>query len=173
MAQSTDFLVPGSDIRIDGAAGGTLAGTTFVAKDLFDIAGHPTGAGNHDWARAHAIPTAHAWAVQKLLDAGATLVGKTITDEISLGILGENAFDGTPLNPKAPDRVPGGSSSGSVSAVAQGYCDFALGTDTGGSVRGAGQFLWIVWNSPNPRPPAADRNAAASTVVGHYRLVRT
>jgi amidase len=63
------------------------------------------------------------------------LIGKTITDEVSLGILGENPFDGTPLNPTAPDRVPGGSSSGSASAVAQGLCDTALGTDTGGSVR--------------------------------------
>ncbi len=166
MAQSTDFLVPGSDIRIDGASSGILAGTTFVAKDLFDIAGHPTGAGNHDWARAHAIPTSHAWAVQKLLDAGATLVGKTITDEISLGILGENAFDGTPLNPKAPDRVPGGSSSGSVSAVAQGYCDFALGTDTGGSVRVPASFCGLFGIRPThgrlpltgmlPQAPSSD-----------------
>ena len=135
MPQRTDFLVPDSNVRLEGAAGGPLAGLTFVAKDLFDVAGHPTGAGNHDWARAHPIPERNAWAVQTLLDAGATLVGKTITDEISLGILGENAFDGTPLNPKAPDRVPGGSSSGSASAVAQGFCDTALGTDTGGSVR--------------------------------------
>ena len=135
MPQRTEFLVPGSDVRIDGAGSGPLAGLTFVAKDLFDVAGHPTGAGNHDWARSHVLPQRNAWAVQTLLDAGATLVGKTITDEISLGILGESAFDGTPLNPKAPDRVPGGSSSGSASAVAQGFCDTALGTDTGGSVR--------------------------------------
>jgi amidase len=135
MTQSTHFLVPGHNVRIDGAAEGPLAGLTFVAKDLFDIAGHPTGAGNHDWARTQPIPEKNAWAVQVLLDGGATLVGKTITDEISLGILGENAFDGTPLNPKAPSRVPGGSSSGSASAVAQDFCDFAIGTDTGGSVR--------------------------------------
>ena len=135
MPRPTNFLVPGSDVRIEGADGGPLAGLTFVAKDLFDVAGHPTGAGNHDWARTHPVPDRHAWAVQRLLDAGATLVGKSITDEISLGILGENAFDGTPLNPKVPERVPGGSSSGSASAVAQGYCDTALGTDTGGSVR--------------------------------------
>ncbi len=143
MATPTEFLVPGSDVRIDGQPGGTLAGLTFVAKDLFDIAGHPTGAGNHDWARANPIPQKNAWAVQTLLDAGANLVGKTITDEISLGILGENAFDGTPLNPAAPDRVPGGSSSGSVSAVAQSFCDFALGTDTGGSVRVPASFCGL------------------------------
>ena len=139
----TSPFVPGPAIRIDGAPGGPLAGMTFAAKDLFDVAGLPTGGGNPDWPRWHPIPTRHAWAVQRLLDAGATLIGKTITDEVSLGILGENAFDGTPLNPKAPDRVPGGSSSGSASAVAQGLCDTALGTDTGGSVRVPASFCGL------------------------------
>jgi amidase len=140
---STGFLVPGGDIRIAGRAGGPLSGLTFVAKDLFDVAGTPTGGGNHDWARTHPVPQKHAWAVTTLLEAGATLTGKTITDEVSLGILGESAFDGTPLNPKAPERVPGGSSSGSASAVAQGYCDTALGTDTGGSVRVPASFCGL------------------------------
>jgi amidase len=143
MAQSTAFLVPGGEVCVAGRPGGPLAGLTFVAKDLFDVAGHPTGAGNHDWARTRPVPTTNAWAVQTLLDAGGTLVGKTITDEISLGILGENAFDGTPLNPRAPDRVPGGSSSGSASAVAQSFCDIALGTDTGGSVRVPASFCGL------------------------------
>jgi amidase len=136
-------FVPGSAVRIAGAPGGPLAGLTFAAKDLFDVAGHPTGGGNPDWARHYPVPTRHAWAVQRLLDAGATLIGKTITDEVSLGIIGENPFDGTPLNPKAPDRVPGGSSSGSASAVAQGLCDTALGTDTGGSVRVPASFCGL------------------------------
>jgi amidase len=139
----TSPFVPGSTVRIAGAPGGPLAGMTFAAKDLFDVAGHPTGGGNPDWARQYPIPMRHAWAVQRLLDAGATLIGKTITDEVSLGILGENAFDGTPLNPRAPDRVPGGSSSGSASAVAQGLCDTALGTDTGGSVRVPASFCGL------------------------------
>ena len=78
-----------------------------------------------------------------MLDAGASVVGKTITDEVSLGILGENAHDGTPLNPAAPDRVPGGSSSGSASAVASGACDFSLGTDSGGSVRVPASFCGL------------------------------
>ncbi len=103
----------------------------------------PTGGGNHDWARANPIPTKHAWAVQALLDAGASLIGKTITDEVSLGILGENPFDGTPINTAAPDRVPGGSSSGSAAAVAAGLCDTALGTDTGGSVRVPASFCGL------------------------------
>jgi amidase len=89
------------------------------------------------------VPARHAWAVQKLLDAGATLVGKTITDEVSLGIMGENAFYGTPRNSRAPDRVPGGSSSGSAAAVAAGLCDLALGTDTGGSVRVPASFCGL------------------------------
>src|SRR6266403_2787364 len=136
-------FVPGPRLRIEGRPTGPLAGLAFAAKDLFDVAGHPTGGGNPDWAKQNPVPSRHAWAVQRLLDAGATLIGKTVTDEVSLGILGENPFDGTPLNPKAPDRVPGGSSSGSASAVAQGLCDTALGTDTGGSVRVPASFCGL------------------------------
>jgi amidase len=139
----TGPFVPGPAVRIAGAPSGPLAGLTFAAKDLFDVAGHPTGGGTPDWGRRIPIPTRHAWAVQTLLDGGATLIGKTITDEVSLGILGENPFEGTPLNPRAPDRVPGGSSAGSASAVAQGLCDTALGTDTGGSVRVPASFCGL------------------------------
>jgi amidase len=139
----TSPFVAGTSLRIAGAPIGPLTGLTFAAKDLFDVAGHATGGGNPDWGRHHPIPIRHAWAVQRLLDAGATLIGKTITDEVSLGILGENPFDGTALNPKAPDRVPGGSSSGSASAVAQALCDIALGTDTGGSVRVPASFCGL------------------------------
>jgi amidase len=139
---------------------------SFAAKDLFDIAGMPTGGGNPDWARQNPVPNRHAWAVQTLLDAGATLIGKTITDEVSLGILGENAFEGTPLNPAAPGHVPGGSSSGSASAVAQGICDTALGTDTGGSVRVPASFCGLYGIRPThgrldltgmlPQAPSSD-----------------
>src|SRR5712671_4283869 len=159
-------FVPGPRIHIEGPPGGPLSGLTFAAKDLFDVAGHPTGGGNPDWARSNPVPTRHAWAVQRLLDAGATLIGKTITDEVSLGILGENPFDGTPLNPKAPGRVPGGSSSGSASAVAQGLCDLALGTDTGGSVRVPASFCGLYGIRPThgrldlsgmmPQAPSSD-----------------
>src|ERR1044071_7176382 len=143
MDHQINAFIPGPRVRMEGATHGPLQGLTFAAKDLFDVAGHPTGGGNHDWARYNRVPTRHAWAVQTLLDAGATLIGKTITDEVSLGILGENAFDGTPLNSKAPDRVPGGSSSGSAAAVAAGLCDTALGTDTGGSVRVPASFCGL------------------------------
>lgn len=166
MLPETTPFVPGPRLRTEGRPGGPLAGLTFAAKDLFDVAGHPTGGGNHDWARDHPVPTRHAWAVQKLLDAGASLVGKTITDEVSLGIMGENAFDGTPVNPLAPGRVPGGSSSGSASAVAQGLCDTALGTDTGGSVRVPASFCGLLGIRPThgslpldgmlPQAPSSD-----------------
>src|SRR6201996_6653114 len=143
MTDSINAFVPGPGIRLEGALGGPLSGLSFAAKDLFDVAGVPTGGGNHDWASWNPVPTRHAWAVQTLLDAGADLIGKTINDEVSLGIFGENAFDGTPLNTKAPDRVPGGSSSGSAAAVAAGLCDTALGTDTGGSVRVPASFCGL------------------------------
>ena len=86
------------------------------------MAGLPTGGGNPDWPGNDAPAARHAWAVEALLEAGAAFIGKTVTDEVSLGILGENAFYGTPVNPAAPDRAPGGSSSGSASAVAAGLC---------------------------------------------------
>jgi amidase len=140
---SVNCFVPGPRTHIAGRPDGPLSGLSFAAKDLFDVAGLPTGGGNHDWASWNPVPERHAWAVQALLDAGADLIGKTITDEVSLGILGENAFDGTPLNTKAPDRVPGGSSSGSAAAVAAGLCDTALGTDTGGSVRVPASFCGL------------------------------
>ncbi len=166
MTDTVNAFVAGPRVRIEGAPGGPLGGLTFAAKDLFDVAGVPTGGGNHDWPRKRAVPTRHAWAVQTLLDAGATLIGKTITDEVSLGILGENAFDGTPLNTKAPDRVPGGSSSGSAAAVAAGLCDTALGTDTGGSVRVPSSFCGLFGIRPThgrldltgmlPQAPSSD-----------------
>src|SRR5580658_3745621 len=151
MPDDFDAFVPGERFRIEGKAGGPLAGLTFAAKDLFDVAGHPTGGGNPDWARVNPVPMRHAWAVQRLLDSGASLIGKTITDEVSLGILGENPFDGTARNPCAPGRVPGGSSSGSAVAVAAGICDTALGTDTGGSVRVPASFCGLYGIRPTHR----------------------
>ena len=159
-------FVPGARARLAGAPPGPWAGLTCAAKDLFDVAGWPTGGGNPDWASYYPVPSKHGFAVQTLLDAGASLIGKTITDEVSLGILGENAFDGTPVNTAAPDRVPGGSSSGSAAAVAAGNCDTALGTDTGGSVRVPASFCGLYGIRPThgrvnvtgmlPQAPSSD-----------------
>ena len=120
---------------IEGAPEGPLSGLTFAVKDLYDIAGYKTGGGSPEWLETHEAATATAPTVQKCLDAGATMIGKTVCDELFYAFFGENAHYGTPLNSAAPRRVPGGSSSGSAAAVAAGMCDFALGSDTGGSVR--------------------------------------
>jgi amidase len=122
---------------------GVLAGLTFAIKDLFDIAGSRSAWGNPDRLRDASVALATAPAVLVPLLAGAQLVGKTHTDEIACGMFGMNPHFGTPINPQAPQRVPGGSSSGSASAVAAGLCDFALGTDTGGSVRVPASFCGL------------------------------
>ena len=138
-----------STARLQGAPGRPLSGLAFAAKDLFDIAGHVTGAGNPDWLALHSPASRTAPVVQALVDAGADMVGKTHTDELSRGILGENAHYGTPTNPNAPGRVPGGSSSGSAAAVAGGLVEFAIGTDTGGSVRIPASFCGIFGIRPS------------------------
>lgn len=113
---------------------GAPGGRPFAVKDTLDVAGHPTRAGSA--ALDDAAPAAaHAEAVQRLLDAGWRLVGKTTLHELAFGTTGLNHHAGTPRNPAWPERVPGGSSSGSAVAVASGAVPLALGTDTGGSVR--------------------------------------
>jgi amidase len=118
-----------------GAANGPLEGLTLAVKDMYDIAGERTGGGNPDWLAAQEPAAQHANAVGKLIGAGATIIGKTVCDEFFYSVAGVNAHYGTPLNPRAPGRIPGGSSSGSASATAAGACDIGLGSDTGGSVR--------------------------------------
>src|SRR4051812_47312865 len=130
--QSGAFIEP---FTVPPTRSGPLDGLSFAVKDLIDIAGHQTGCGNPARLATHPAATSHAICVELLLAAGARCEGKTITDEIAFSLLGENHFYGTPLNPAAPERVPGGSSSRSASAVACGLVDFAVGTDTGGSVR--------------------------------------
>jgi amidase len=120
---------------IEPRARGSLDGMRFAVKDLLDVAGYHTGCGTPRWRETHPVAAVNACVVDLLLHAGGRLVGKTISDELAFSIIGENAHYGTPLNPRAPDRVPGGSSSGSASAVAQGECELGIGTDTTGSVR--------------------------------------
>lgn len=122
-------------VTLEGAATGPLAGTTCGVKDLYHIAGQRTGFGNPTWFETHPAADSTAVAVRRLLDAGARMVGKTHTDELAYSLNGENRHYGTPVNANAPGRIPGGSSSGSAAAVAGGLVDFALGSDTGGSVR--------------------------------------
>jgi len=128
---------------IAGAATGPLAGLTCAVKDMYDIAGYRTGGGSPDWLAAASEANSSAAAVRRVLDAGATLIGKTICDEFFFSVTGANAHYGTPVNPRAPGRLPGGSSSGSAAATAAGACDFALGSDTGGSVRVPASFCGV------------------------------
>jgi amidase len=122
-------------VEMDGASEGPLRGLSFAVKDVFDIAGYCTGNGNPLWLKTHAPAARTASSVERLLAAGATMVGKTHTDEMAYSLNGENLHYGTPVNPRAPGRIAGGSSSGSAAAVSGGLVDFALGTDCGGSVR--------------------------------------
>jgi amidase len=126
---------PHGDFEIAGAARGPLHGLTFATKDIFDIAGRVTGCGNPDWLASHPPASANAAAVQALLDAGARMIGKTITDELAFSLNGQNFHYGTPRNAVTPERLPGGSSGGSASVVGHRIVDLALGSDTGGSVR--------------------------------------
>jgi amidase len=120
---------------LEGTVDGPLAGHTFAAKDVFDIAGERTGFGNPTWLATHTPAVKTAEAVLRLVDAGANMIARTVTDELTYSLTGENIHYGTPINPRCLDRVPGGSSSGSAVAVAGGLVDFSLGTDCGGSVR--------------------------------------
>ena len=139
MADSIDdplgAFVPDTAVDIAGADSGPLQGMRFVAKDIFDVAGAVTGCGNPDWASSHEPAAKHCDAVRALLDAGAHLVGKVITDEFAYSLNGINHHYGAPTNSNAPGRITGGSSSGSASVVAGGVVETALGSDTGGSVR--------------------------------------
>jgi len=135
-------------VEIEGASHGPLHGLKFAVKDIYDVAGHRTGFGNPDWLRTHE-PAAHTSSVvQRLLDAGADLVGKTHTDELTWSLTGENAHYGAPVNVNAPGRVTGGSSSGSASVVATNVVDFSIGSDTGGSVRLPASFCGILGMRP-------------------------
>jgi len=143
LSDPLDAFCKDTDAYISGRVGGALSSLTFAAKDIFDVAGYVTGGGNPDWKATHQPAERNAWVVQTLVNAGATMAGKTVTDELTRGILGENAHYGTPINSKAPGRVPGGSSSGSAAAVAGGLVNFALGSDTGGSVRIPASFCGL------------------------------
>ncbi|MDE2361357.1 MAG: amidase [Hyphomicrobiales bacterium] len=179
-------FVPYPATSVSGAASGALGSLTFGVKDLFDVEGYPTACGNPVKLAESRVATASAPTVQRLLDLGALFVGKTHTEELAWSLYGTNAHFGTPVNPAAPDRVPGGSSSGSASAVAAGLCDFALGTDTGGSVRAPASFCGLYGLRPThgaislagcmPLAPSLDtcgffaRTIETFAVVGHALL---
>jgi amidase len=145
----THAFMPYPAVAVPNAADGPLAGLTLGVKDIFDVAGYRTGCGSPTKLAQSEVKTTHNSAVAALLGAGARFVGKTHTEELAWSLYGTNVHFGTPVNPAAPDRIPGGSSSGSASAVAAGTCDIALGSDTGGSVRGPASFCGIYGLRPS------------------------
>lgn len=143
MASPQVAFVPETRIARARSGEGALSGLTFAAKDSFAIRGHRSSAGHPDWARTHEPARRDARVIQTLLAAGADLVGVTILDELAYSLSGENPFYGTPHNPRAEGRLCGGSSCGSAAAVAACLCDFAVGTDTAGSVRVPAAFCGL------------------------------
>ena len=166
-----------TQVELAGAPEGPLRGLTFAVKDVFDIAGHRTGNGNPVWLETHLPSTRTASSVERLLAAGATMIGKTHTDEMTYSLNGENVHYGTPTNPRAPGRIPGGSSSGSAVAVAGGLADFALGTDCGGSIRLPASYCGIFGIRPThglvPADGVVDLAASFDTVGWFARDAET
>ncbi|WP_181919635.1 amidase family protein [Alkalilimnicola ehrlichii] len=130
-------------LHLPATGSGPLSGLRFAVKDVIDVAGTVTGLGHPLWRSTHAPAASNADCVVRLLAAGAELIGKTHTDELTYSLSGQNAHYGMPPNPAVPNAVPGGSSSGSASVTAAGLVDFAIGTDTGGSVRVPASFCGI------------------------------
>lgn len=155
MTQHTDALhdpahafMPYPRVPVHHAPTGPLTGLGFGVKDLFHVSGYPTSGGQPLMLALLGVQQRTAPTVQKLLDAGARFAGKTVTDELAFSMNGQNAHFGSPRNGAAPLRITGGSSSGSASAVSNGLCDFALGTDTGGSVRAPASHCGLVGLRP-------------------------
>jgi amidase len=136
-------------VAMPSAASGPLAGLSVAVKDIFDVAGYPTGCGSPIKRAESPVHTASAPIVRRVLDAGAAFIGKTHTDELAFSLNGQNMHTGTPVNIRAPGRIPGGSSSGSAAATAAGLCDFAIGSDTGGSVRAPASYCGLFGIRPS------------------------
>jgi amidase len=186
ISDTVDAFVPGPRLERRPLGSGRLSGLNFAVKDLFDVAGAVTTYGSPDWASTHPIATSTAPVVTALLQAGAELAGKTKTVELAYGLTGENVWEGTPINPRTSDRFPGGSSCGSAAAVGAGLVDFALGSDTAGSVRIPASYCGVFGIRPShgsvslagacPLAPSFDtcgwfaRNAALLAGVGDVLL---
>ena len=140
---TVNAFLPYDFVAIQAATNGPLAGLTFAVKDIFDVVGYPTGGGSPVRQAESPIHKENAPIVQKMLAAGARFVGKTQTDELTFSLNGQNMHFPEPVNSRAPGRITGGSSSGSAAAVAAGLCDFAIGSDTGGSVRGPASYCGL------------------------------
>lgn len=143
VAESNAFV---EEFELGPWSSGTLTGLKFAVSDLIDIEERQTGCGNPAWLEGRPPAACNALSIDILLSSGAQCVGRTKSDEFTFSLLGQNSFTGTPLNPRAPERVPGGSSSGAASAVACGLVNFAVALDSGASTQisanNCGLFGW-------------------------------
>src|SRR5258707_15588860 len=168
---------------VEPESDGPLRGTSFAVKDLFDVAGWLTGCGNPTWRATHSAATTNAAVVQLLLRAGGRLVGKTRTDELAYSLDGRNFHEGAPINPAAPERLTGGSSSGPASAVAARDVDFAVASDTAGSVRVPAAWCGLIGMRPThgrvppaglaPLAPSLDTVGGPARSAALMRALRT
>ena len=158
-------------VALDPSSSGSLDGFDFAAKDVIDVIGSTTGFGQPDWLRTHAPADASAIVIDRLLGAGARLVGRTISDELSYSLSGENLHYGTPANPAAADRIPGGSSSGSVSAVAGGLVDFFVGYGLRWIGTPAGELLRCVRHASDPQSYSSKRHHSIRAELRYAWLV--
>jgi aspartyl-tRNA(Asn)/glutamyl-tRNA(Gln) amidotransferase subunit A len=142
-AEQADALLARSPADPDGRP---LLGIPLALKDLIETAGVRTTGGSRFFRES--VPSEDAEAVLRLKQAGAVVLGKTGTHEVALGLTGINPLFGPVHNPWNPERISGGSSSGSAAAVAAGLCLAALGTDTGGSIRVPAALCGVVGLKP-------------------------
>ncbi len=156
---------------VSNAQSGPLAGLTLAVKDIFDVAGYRSGWGNPVRLAEAPVATVSNSAVQAMLDSGARFVGKTQTEELAFSMIGQNVHFPRPINPRAPGRVTGGSSSGSAAAVAGGLADIATGSDTGGSIRAPASFCGLIGLRTTHGAIPLDHTMPLAAELRHVRLV--
>ena len=167
------------DEPISSTETGPLAGKRLLVKDLVDTAGIRTTYGSAIYGDH--VPTRNAVAVDRLLAAGARMVGKASLPEFAWSVFGQSPWYGNVHNPAAPGRTTGGSSSGNAAALAAGLCDIGIGTDTGGSIRLPASCCDVVGLKPRwgaipldgvfPLVPTLDTVGPMATTVADVALV--
>jgi aspartyl-tRNA(Asn)/glutamyl-tRNA(Gln) amidotransferase subunit A len=174
-AEAARAAADAADVRARaGSLLGPVDGTIVSIKDLFDVAGEPTRAGSKVLGEEAAPATADAAIVRRLRDAGAVIVAKTNMTEFAFSGVGANPHFGTPGNPADRARIPGGSSSGAAVAVADGMCEIAIGTDTGGSTRIPAALCGLVGFKPSQyRVPTEGAFPLSTTLDSVGPMART
>ncbi|EFL88756.1 amidase [Ahrensia sp. R2A130] len=143
--------------KVPHAETGPLAGLKLAVKDIYQVAGYPNGWGSPTRLVEAEVDTETQSVIQQMLDAGIEVAGKSQCEELCFSLTGINKHYGAPVNAAAPDRVTGGSSSGSASLVSAGVVEVATGSDTGGSVRGPASYCGLIGLRPTYGRLSLDR----------------